>query len=113
MNSNQSHSADKVDEKDLAVSDLQTNSSIPLNGSTLSAKITHSIRITELDGLRGIAILLVMSFHYLNNQLSESDNRWGRLIATGTQFGWLGVDLFFVLSGFLIGTILIANKRSQ
>jgi peptidoglycan/LPS O-acetylase OafA/YrhL len=42
-----------------------------------------------LDGLRGVAILLVLAFHF-------------RLIPGG----WLGVDIFFVLSGFLITTLL-------
>lgn len=70
-------------------------------------------RIPELDGLRGIAILLVVSFHYLNNQLIQSENLWGRAIARITSFGWVGVDLFFVLSGFLIGNILIRTRDSE
>ncbi len=70
-------------------------------------------RIPELDGLRGIAILLVISFHYLNNQLAYGTNTVGRLLANATAFGWTGVDLFFVLSGFLIGSILISNKGAQ
>jgi peptidoglycan/LPS O-acetylase OafA/YrhL len=70
-------------------------------------------RIAELDGLRGIAILLVVSFHYINNQLVDSENRIGKYLAKATGFGWVGVDLFFVLSGFLIGSILIANKRKE
>lgn len=70
-------------------------------------------RIAELDGLRGIAILLVISFHYLNNQLTHSVNKWGILLGKVTSFGWVGVDLFFVLSGFLIGSILIRNKGSN
>jgi len=53
------------------------------------------MRIRELDGLRGIAILAVISEHYLS---------W--LPAIGAQNGWLGVDLFFILSGFLITNIL-------
>ena len=52
-------------------------------------------RIPELDGLRGMAILAVVAWHYCG--------------AIGT-LGWLGVDLFFVLSGFLIGGILIDAK---
>ena len=69
-------------------------------------------RITELDGLRGIAILLVVSFHYINNQLSDNTDKLSRGVAKVTSFGWVGVDLFFVLSGFLIGNVLIRNKTS-
>lgn len=49
--------------------------------------------IKSLDGLRAIAILLVMTFH-----------------ADITYFGWMGVQLFFVLSGFLIISILWKEK---
>jgi peptidoglycan/LPS O-acetylase OafA/YrhL len=74
---------------------------------------SNTQRIPELDGLRGIAILLVVSFHYINNQLVHATTRLAKLLYTATSFGWIGVDLFFVLSGFLICTILIANKSSQ
>jgi peptidoglycan/LPS O-acetylase OafA/YrhL len=70
-------------------------------------------RIPELDGLRGIAILLVVSFHYLNNQLIHSENTIAKLISKATSFGWVGVDLFFVLSGFLIGNILLRSFHSK
>ncbi|MES2732321.1 MAG: acyltransferase [Bacteroidota bacterium] len=69
-------------------------------------------RIPELDGLRGIAILLVVSFHYVNNQLINTGNFIGKILSKLTYFGWVGVDFFFVLSGFLIGSILIKNRNS-
>ncbi len=49
--------------------------------------------ILALDGLRGFAILLVLLFHMF-----------------GFMLGWCGVDVFFVLSGFLITGILIDSK---
>ena len=74
--------------------------------------LTQSKRIPELDGLRGIAILLVLSFHYINNQLIQSENKIGKTLTKLTSFGWVGVDLFFVLSGFLIGSILMRSQSS-
>jgi peptidoglycan/LPS O-acetylase OafA/YrhL len=70
-------------------------------------------RLKEIDGLRGIAILLVVSFHYINNQLTDHTNALAKIFCKITQFGWIGVDLFFVLSGFLIGSILLSNKSSE
>jgi peptidoglycan/LPS O-acetylase OafA/YrhL len=71
------------------------------------------MRIPELDGLRGIAILLAVSFHYLNNQLVHCVNNLGMIVSKIISFGWVGVDLFFVLSGFLMGSILISTRHSE
>jgi peptidoglycan/LPS O-acetylase OafA/YrhL len=60
------------------------------------------MRIKELDGLRGIAVLAVISEHYL---------AW--LPTAGARYGWLGVDLFFVLSGFLITSILLDLREED
>ena len=61
--------------------------------TTLSAPLQLSRHIESLDGIRGIAILMVLLLHadWFNN-------------------GWIGVDLFFVLSGFLITGILRRSK---
>lgn len=86
---------------------------VPASNLSDGLQETRTKRILELDGLRGIAILLVLSFHYINNQLTNSISTTGRALAKATSFGWVGVDLFFVLSGFLIGSILIVNRGSE
>ena len=67
-------------------------------------------RIPALDGLRGIAIFLVLSWHLVFSRYRDSGSL-PRLFALG-GFTWSGVDLFFVLSGFLIGGILLDAKDS-
>src|SRR5215475_620685 len=74
------------------------------------ARLTE--RVPELDGLRGIAIALVLYFHCfvqaVQGPLREAINP---LVLPGRS-GWTGVDLFFVLSGFLIGGILLDARSS-
>lgn len=60
----------------------------------------------ELDGIRAIAVLSVISFHASSSVPGES------ILATALGVGWAGVDLFFVLSGFLITGILLDTKTS-
>jgi peptidoglycan/LPS O-acetylase OafA/YrhL len=64
-------------------------------------------RIPQLDGLRGIAVLLVVLYHFVP---SMGLDRFG--LQRSFHFGWCGVDLFFVLSGFLIGGILLDARES-
>ncbi|PUA29614.1 MAG: hypothetical protein B0W54_03300 [Cellvibrio sp. 79] len=67
-----------------------------------------SDRLHGLDTLRALAIILVLIFHYrtvVSNEL---------LFGFVTRIGWVGVDLFFVLSGYLIGDqILRAYVRKE
>jgi len=59
-------------------------------------------QIPFLDGLRSIAILLVISGHLSAKfEIANCSNFYSRL--PFVQNGWVGVDLFFVLSGFFIG----------
>jgi peptidoglycan/LPS O-acetylase OafA/YrhL len=66
-------------------------------------------RAPELDGLRGAAILLVMA-----NNFYDGPAGGGLDYALYHVFksGWIGVDLFFVLSGFLITGILCDTRDS-
>ena len=70
-------------------------------------------RITQLDGVRGLAILLVLVWHYFVCQITagpESKIFWFWSAASLT---WSGVDLFFVLSGFLIAGILLDHHNTS
>lgn len=69
-----------------------------------------SRRIPELDGLRGLAIVLVLFYHSFELARYDGNNFFVQLIFSVSRFGASGVSLFFVLSGFLIGGILIDNK---
>jgi len=73
----------------------------------LSSSVPSSARIPELDGLRGLAILLVIFCHYVGNAEHAQLGFWPHRILSAFTVGWSGVDLFFVLSGFLIGGILL------
>jgi peptidoglycan/LPS O-acetylase OafA/YrhL len=67
----------------------------------------------ELDSLRGIAILSVLFLHGFYWQYSEFHfSRWASLFLRLTSPGGLGVNLFFVLSGFLITGILLDSRQS-
>lgn len=63
-----------------------------------------------LDGLRGVAILLVLFFHGIGVPLALSTTRLDQVMRTIASAGQTGVDLFFVLSGFLITGILLDTQ---
>jgi peptidoglycan/LPS O-acetylase OafA/YrhL len=60
-----------------------------------------------LDGLRGIAIALVMVHHFWPR--SGPRVRWQAI----AHLGWIGVDLFFVISRFLITGILLDTRAKS
>ncbi|MDQ1293661.1 MAG: hypothetical protein QG608_1542 [Actinomycetota bacterium] len=64
-------------------------------GQRLTRTLEH---IPALDGARGLAVLMVMGYHFS---------------VPGLDGGFLGVDLFFVLSGFLITTLLITELSNK
>lgn len=63
--------------------------------TALKQKFSYVLR---LDNLRGIAVIMVMLFHGAN------------IIFKG---GWVGVDLFFVLSGYLITSLLLGEYEKN
>jgi|ERR1700752_925919 len=69
-------------------------------------------RIPQLDALRGIAILLVIAWHYFANAEGVTPGSPLAYAQALFRLTWSGVDLFFVLSGFLIGGILLDNRTA-
>ena len=73
-------------------------------------------REIELDFIRGIAILLVLDFHFAPREgyLGHASILLYPLRFLGVpHFGWAGVDIFFVLSGFLVGGLLIKERLTR
>ncbi len=68
--------------------------------------------MAPLDGLRGLAIALVLWHHLVESALPPGRGSWLGWVRAGTSLSWCGVDLFFVLSGYFIGGILIDRRSS-
>jgi peptidoglycan/LPS O-acetylase OafA/YrhL len=90
---------------DTTRSQIQRLISPPFKGLASPELQRRGKHLDSLDGLRGVAILLVFFFHYLPRN-SHSPLSWL------ASLGWSGVDLFFVLSGFLITGILYDTRGS-
>lgn len=92
--------------------ELTLNSALPTTSTQTdpSAARTYapdlSGHLPVLDAVRGVAILMVMLYHFelAATRATKYPHRF-------VQFGWCGVDLFFVLSGFLITGILLEAKH--
>jgi len=72
---------------------------------------TRESRIPELDGIRGIAIGMVLVAHFFLVVTRPGSTLAYAMVPL--RLTWSGVDLFFVLSGFLIGGILLDARESS
>jgi peptidoglycan/LPS O-acetylase OafA/YrhL len=81
-----------------------------MNASLLPPNLSG--RIPELDGLRGVAIGMVLFFHYFQLTWITQPGTFPAYMQAAARLTWSGVDLFFVLSGFLIGGILLDARSS-
>jgi peptidoglycan/LPS O-acetylase OafA/YrhL len=81
----------------------------PNTEKTMNSAKDH---VPELDGIRGLAILPVLIYHFVD-RYPKPDSGLSFIFYKITQAGWVGVDLFFVLSGFLITGILVDTKNNE
>jgi peptidoglycan/LPS O-acetylase OafA/YrhL len=69
---------------------------------------TREGRRLDLDVVRGLAIVLALGWHFSGEQ--SGNVVIDALTWPGHMFGWAGVDLFFVLSGFLLGRLVLTEQ---
>jgi peptidoglycan/LPS O-acetylase OafA/YrhL len=81
--------------------------------SEASPRADSKARIPELDGIRGIAIAMVLAHHYFLLPIAAPPGTFWSYVQAAGRLAWSGVDLFFVLSGFLIGGILLDARDSS
>jgi peptidoglycan/LPS O-acetylase OafA/YrhL len=74
--------------------------------------LARGARLPALDGVRGIAISLVMLYHFFAVS-GPPGARLDSIVTRITGVGWSGVDVFFVLSGFLITGILLDARSGN
>ena len=75
---------------------------------TAEGGVRSRSHLAGLDGVRGLAILLVLAIHFLGMRTPQGRGQY--LLVKAAGYGMLGVDLFFVLSGFLITGLLLDGR---
>ena len=94
------------------MTDLAADSPLP-ESKRPTGTFQPSSRIPELDGIRGLAIALVIAYHYFFLVIAARPASPLAYALVVGRLTWSGVDLFFVLSGFLIGGILLDARNSS
>lgn len=76
------------------------------------AALPSKQRLIELDGLRGFALLMILAFHSISQEGQFPAGSFLAYLQRSVSMCWTALDLFFVLSGFLIGGILMDVRDS-
>jgi peptidoglycan/LPS O-acetylase OafA/YrhL len=86
-----------------------------LNPTSSHLKLQSDLQghLSTLDGLRGLAILLVLWHNGALAAKWEAHNFFAKTLLLSANIGWIGVQIFFVLSGFLITGILLKEKGAR
>lgn len=74
--------------------------------------LSFARRIPELDGYRGLAVSVALMYHYVRYAILARPPELLGYLYTSTPLLWSGMEMFFVLSGFLIGGILLDARDS-
>jgi peptidoglycan/LPS O-acetylase OafA/YrhL len=83
---------------------------MPTSGAGNGIESGLQVIIPQIDGLRGLAILAVIYQHAFSHGVSQALAARG-LFPYLEDDGWMGVSLFFILSGFVLARLLIADPR--
>ncbi|MGH9589456.1 MAG: acyltransferase family protein [Terracidiphilus sp.] len=83
---------------------MSVQATLPLQQTSLRRPTWLPAYIPELQGLRGLAVLAVIFYHCVPRLT-------GTWIYSASLWGWAGVNLFFILSGFLITSILLESRE--
>jgi len=86
---------------------LESNGPVPRASDGGQQRDSH---VPALDGLRGLAIIMVLFVHFVGD--AQPYTAFERVLMKASNYGMWGVDLFFVLSGYLITGILYDSKGS-
>jgi peptidoglycan/LPS O-acetylase OafA/YrhL len=82
------------------------------SGMTNKSGMQRTAHVPALDGIRAIAVLWVLAFHFCSSDYAQAGPVL-RIVVDVIQLGWIGVILFFSLSGFLITGILVDSRTDH
>lgn len=93
----------------MAWGESQSAAAVPPPAAPARPASGAGAHLPALDGVRGCAVLLVMAYHFASSAHAVG---FANPMFDAPRVGWLGVDVFFALSGFLITGILVDTKTA-